>query len=181
MPERQATKRLVSPPLWHDLGIGGGRSERQQHAAPRTFTPCNTVTTANFSQSAYNSYGAPFDAFQTSTTLINATCSSSNTHTIQATLGQTGDTTRIVYTKGYYYTGSAWTQYSGTCTGALNGEWCQGSVSATITNPNISTASAAAPAYFVGMTCSVQGGGWKCGCRDTTCNNFYWQIQGAGM
>jgi hypothetical protein len=148
---------------------------------PPAFTPCNTVTTANFSQSAYNSYGAPFDAFQTSTTLINATCSSSNTHTIQATLGQTGDTTRIVYTKGYYYTGSAWTQYSGTCTGALNGEWCQGSVSATITNPNISTASAAAPAYFVGMTCSVQGGGWKCGCRDTTCNNFYWQIQGAGM
>jgi hypothetical protein len=143
--------------------------------------PCNTVTTANFSQAAYNSYGAPFDAFQTSTNLMNANCSSSDPHTIQATLGQMGDTTRIVYTKGYYYTGSAWTQYSGTCTGALNGEWCQGSVSATITNPNISTASASAAAYFVGMTCSVQSGGWKCGCRDTTCSNFYWQIQGAGQ
>jgi len=142
---------------------------------------CNTVTTANFSQAAYNSYGAPFDAFQTSTNLINATCSPSDPHTIQATLGQTGDTTRIVYTKGYYYAGSAWTQYSGTCTGALNGDWCQGSVSAMITNPNISTASASAPAYFVGMTCSVQGGSWRCGCRDTSCTNFYWQIQGAGQ
>jgi len=146
-----------------------------------TPVPCNTVTTANFSQSAYNSYGAPFDAFQTSTNLISANCNSADTHTIQVTLGQTGDTTRIAYTKGYYYANNAWTQYTGTCTGALNGEWCQGSVSATITNPNISTASASAPAYFVGMTCSVQSGGWKCGCRDTTCSNFYWQIQGAGQ
>jgi len=142
---------------------------------------CNTVTTSNFSQSTYDSYGAPFDAFQTSTNLMNANCSSSDPHTIQATLGQMGDTTRIVYTKGYYYANNAWTQYSGTCTGALNGDWCQGSVSAMITNPNISTASASAPAYFVGMTCSVQGGGWKCGCRDATCGNFYWQVQGAGQ
>jgi len=142
---------------------------------------CITITPSNFSQAAYNSYGAPFDAFQTSTNLMNANCSSSDPHTIQATLGQTGDTTRIVYTKGYYYTGSAWTQYTGTCTGALNGDWCQGSVSATITNPNISTASASAPAYFVGMTCSVQGGSWRCGCRDTACTNFYWMIQGAGQ
>jgi fibronectin type 3 domain-containing protein len=146
-----------------------------------TFTPCNTVTTANFSQSAYNSYGAPFDAFSTSTMLLNVQCTASDPHTIQLTSGVPGDTTRIVYTKGYYYAGSAWTQYTGTCTGAQNGDWCQGSVSATITNPDISTASASAPAYFVGMTCSVQGGGWKCGCRDTMCANFYWQIQGAGM
>jgi hypothetical protein len=146
-----------------------------------TFTPCNTVTTANFSQAAYNSYGAPFDAFSTSTMLMNARCSSADPHTISLTTGVPGDTTRIVYTKGYYYANNAWTQYSGTCTGALNGDWCQGSVSATITNANLSTASAAAPAYLVGMTCSVQGGGWKCGCRDTTCSNFYWQVQGAGM
>jgi hypothetical protein len=146
-----------------------------------TFTPCDTVTTSNFSQSAYNSYGAPFDAFATGTMLVNANCSASDPNTIQLTSGVPGDTTRIVYTKGYSYAGSAWTQYTGTCTGALNGDWCQGSVSATITDPNLSTASAAAPAYLVGMTCSVQGGGWKCGCRDTTCGNFYWQIQGAGQ
>ncbi|QQR77584.1 MAG: fibronectin type III domain-containing protein [Candidatus Moraniibacteriota bacterium] len=148
-----------------------------------TFSPCNTVTTTNFSQSAYNGYGAPYDAFQTSTNLINASCSSSDSHTIQATLGQTGDSTRIVYTKGYYYDpGIAdWHQFTGTCTGALNGEWCQGSITASITDTDISTASAIDPAYFVGMTCSIQGGGWKCGCRDTTCSNFYWQVQGAGL
>ena len=144
---------------------------------------CNTITTGNFSQSAYNSYGAPFDAFQTSTNLLDAKCTSSDTHTINLTTGITRDTTRIVYTKGYWYdpVTTSWTQYSGTCTGALNGEWCQGSVSATITSPNLSTASATNPAYLVGMTCSVQGGSWKCGCRDTTCANFYWQVQGAGM
>ena len=126
---------------------------------------CNTVTTTNFSQSAYNSYGAPFDAFQTGTNLLDAKCNSADTHTINLTTGVTGDTTRIIYTKGYYYdpVTAGWTQYSGTCTGALNGEWCQGSVSATITNPNISTASASNPTYLVGMTCSVQGGSWKCG------------------
>ena len=149
-----------------------------------TSTTCNTVTTTNFSQSAYNSYGAPFDAFQTSTNLLDAKCNSADTHTINLTTGVTGDTTRIVYTKGYYYdpVTASWTQYSGTCNGALNGEWCQGSVSVTITNPNISTASATNPTYLVGMTCSIQqGGSWKCGCRDTTCANFYWQVQGAGM
>ena len=150
---------------------------------PSSSSSCNTVTTTNFSQAAYNSYGAPFDAFQTSTNLLDAKCTSSDTHTINLTTGITGDTTRIVYTKGYYYdpVTAGWTQYSGTCNGALNGEWCQGSISATITNPNISTASAANPTYLVGMTCSVQGGSWKCGCRDTTCSNFYWQVQGAGQ
>ena len=146
-------------------------------------TPCNTVTTSNFSQAAYNSYGAPYDAFQTSTNLMNTTCTSADTHTINLTTGVTGDTTRIVYTKGYWYDAvtTAWRQYTGTCTGALNGEWCQGSVSAAITDANVSTASAAAPTYLVGMTCSVQGGSWKCGCRDTSCTNFSWQIQGAGQ
>ncbi len=150
---------------------------------PTSAQSCNTVTTTNFSQSAYNSYGAPFDAFQTSTNLMNTTCTSADTHTINLTTGVTGDTTRIVYTKGYWYDAvtTAWRQYAGTCTGALNGEWCQGSVSATITDPNVSTASAGAPTYLVGMTCSVQGGSWKCGCRDTSCTSFSWQIQGAGM
>ena len=77
--------------------------------------------TSNFSEAAYNLYGAPYDVFSA------------------------------------------------------------GPTTATITDPDITTASASAPAYLVGMVCSVQGGGWKCGCRDTSCTNFYWQIQGAGM
>ena len=43
------------------------------------------------------------------------------------------------------------------------------------------TASATDPAYLVGMTGSVQGGGCKCGCRDTACASFNWQVQGGGM
>ena len=144
---------------------------------------CNTVTPQNFFQPSYNGYGAPFDLFKGNAMLLDAKCSSSNTHTIEATLGIPGDMTRIVYTKGYYYDSSVsgWKQYTATCKGRLNGEWCQGHATATITSPNISTASANAPTYFVGMACSVQGGQWKCGCRDTTCANFYWQIQGAGQ
>ena len=152
---------------------------------PANTTPqaCSTVTPTNFTTSTYTGYGAPYDVFASNTPLISTTCTASDLHTINTTFGITGDTTRIVYTKGYYYDSniSDWTSFTGTCTGALNGDWCQGSVSASVTNANISTASATDPAYVVGFTCSVQGGQWKCGCRDATCANFYWQIQGAGM
>jgi hypothetical protein len=82
-----------------------------------TFTPCNTVTTSTSPSPPTTVTARPLMR-SNEHHLINASCTSSDPHTIQATLGQTGDTTRIVYTKGYYYTGSAWTQYSGTCTGA---------------------------------------------------------------
>ncbi|MFZ1735838.1 MAG: fibronectin type III domain-containing protein [Candidatus Moraniibacteriota bacterium] len=65
--------------------------------------------------------------------------------------------------------------------GALNGDWCQGSITTSITDADISTASATDPAYLVGMTCSVQGVGWKCGCRDTACASFNWQVQEGRM
>ncbi|QQR77587.1 MAG: fibronectin type III domain-containing protein [Candidatus Moraniibacteriota bacterium] len=148
-----------------------------------SFSSCSTITPATFPGSTYTGYGAPYDVFASNTPLIATECSSGDTHTLKATLGITGDTTRIVYTKGYYYDpGIAdWHQFTGTCTGALNGEWCQGSITTSITDTDISTASATDPAYLVGMTCSVQGGGWKCGCRDTACSNFYWQVQGAGL
>ena len=148
-----------------------------------TFSSCSTVTPTNFTDPIYTGYGAPYDVFASNTPLISTQCSSTDTHTLTATLGIPGDTTRIVYTKGYYYDPGIndWTSFTGTCTGALNGEWCQGSVSASVTNANISTASATDPAYVVGFTCSVQGGQWRCGCRDTTCSTFYWQVQGAGM
>ena len=151
------------------------------HHGVAAYSTCNTVTTSNFYNSAYNSYGAPFDPFQTGTMLVNASCSSSYTDTIQATVGILGDTTRIVYTRGYYYVNNAWSPYTGTCNGKLNGDWCQGSISSTITDANLSTASAAKPTYFVGMICRIVSGQWRCGCRDTVCNRFYWQIQGAGQ
>ncbi|QQS20652.1 MAG: hypothetical protein IPL87_03735 [Candidatus Moraniibacteriota bacterium] len=49
-----------------------------------------------------------------------------------------------------------------------------------MTHANIDTTSAQTPVTFVGMTCSVQNGAWKCGCRDTSCSSFLWQVQGAG-
>lgn len=152
------------------------------HHTAATFSTCNTVTPQNFYQPAYNGYGAPFDLFGGNAMLVDAKCSSSDTHTIKATLGIPGNTTRIVYMKGYYYDPSIsnWKQYTPTCNGTLNGDWCTGSATANITNPNISTASASAPAYFLGIVCSVQNGQWKCGCRDTACATSYWQIQGAG-
>ena len=148
-----------------------------------TFSSCSTVTPTNFTDPTYTGYGAPYDVFASNTPLISTQCSSTDTHTLTATLGIPGDTTRIVYTKGYYYDPGIndWTSFTGTCTGALNGEWCQGSVATSITDTDISTASVSDPSYLVGFTCRSQNGSWKCGCRDTACANFYWQVQGAGM
>ena len=148
-----------------------------------TFSSCSTVTPTNFTDPTFTGYGAPYDVFASNTPLISTQCSSTDTHTLTATLGIPGDTTRIVYTKGYYYDPGIndWTSFTGTCTGALNGEWCQGSVATSITDTDISTASVSDPSYLVGFTCRSQNGSWKCGCRDTSCTNFYWQVQGGGM
>ena len=153
--------------------------------APANTTPqaCSTVTPTNFTDPTFTGYGAPYDVFASNTPLISTQCSSTDTHTLTATLGIPGDTTRIVYTKGYYYDPGIndWTSFTGTCTGTLNGDWCQGSVATSITDTDISTASVSDPSYLVGFTCRSQNGSWKCGCRDTSCSNFYWQVQGAGM
>ena len=170
----------VTQTMWiDDLEV---RDSRPSTTSP-TFSSCSTVTPTNFTDPTYTGYGAPYDVFASNTPLISTQCSSTDTHTLTATLGIPGDTTRIVYTKGYYYDPGIndWTSFTGTCTGALNGEWCQGSVATSITDTDISTASAADPSYLVGFTCRSQNGSWKCGCRDTACANFYWQVQGGGM
>ena len=161
-------------------GVELGQQELSTAAAG---VSCNTVTRQKFFQPAYNAYGAPFDLFAANAPLVDAKCNISDPHTLSVTIGKVGDSTRIAYTKGYYYNPgiSNWSPFTGICNGTLNGGWCAGNITATITNPNISTASANAPTYFVGMVCSVQGGQWRCGCRDTTCTNFYWMLQGAGQ
>ena len=162
---------------------GGIDIGADEYVTSSTFSSCSTITPTNFTDPTFTGYGAPYDVFASNTPLISTQCSSADTHTLTATLGIPGDTTRIVYTKGYYYDPGIndWTSFTGTCTGALNGEWCQGSVATSITDTDISTASVSDPSYLVGFTCRSQNGSWKCGCRDTACANFYWQVQGGGM
>ncbi|QQS20667.1 MAG: hypothetical protein IPL87_03820 [Candidatus Moraniibacteriota bacterium] len=144
-----------------------------------TFSPCSTLTP---SSSLPGGYGSPFDLFLSNTPLVAAECTSSDIHTLKATIGIPGNQTRVSYTKGYWYNPgtSSWVEYTGACSGTQNGNWCQGPVTATVTHANIDTTSAQTPVTFVGMTCSVQNGAWKCGCRDTSCSSFLWQVQGAG-
>ncbi|QQR77528.1 MAG: hypothetical protein IPJ67_05400 [Candidatus Moraniibacteriota bacterium] len=54
------------------------------------------------------------------------------------------------------------------------------SITTSITDTDISTAAEIAidPAYFVRMTCSIQGGGWKCRCQGY--NVFKLLLAGAG-
>ncbi|QQS20556.1 MAG: hypothetical protein IPL87_03215 [Candidatus Moraniibacteriota bacterium] len=148
------------------------------------FSPCSTLLPSTFpSRSDLNAYGAPYDLFSPQNPLLlEARCASTDTTTLQATIGIPGDNTRVVYMKGYVETGGVWTQVTGiNCSGTRNGDWCQGSTSFSLTHPQINTSSSANPSYFVGMTCSVQQGSWKCGCRDSACSQFKWQIQGGGM
>ncbi|QQS20917.1 MAG: hypothetical protein IPL87_05260 [Candidatus Moraniibacteriota bacterium] len=144
-----------------------------------TFSSCSTLTP---SSSLPGGYGSPFDLFLSNTPLVAAECTASDIHTLKATIGIPGNQTRVSYTKGYWYNPgtSSWVEYTGACSGTQNGNWCQGSTSATVTHANIDTTSAQTPVTFVGMTCSVQNGAWKCGCRDTSCSSFLWQVQGAG-
>ena len=148
---------------------------------PLSFVSCETVNQTNFSESLYSGYGAPYDVFSPQTILLSTSCQEGNIHTVKPTVGVPGDMARIVYTTGYRYdpTVCAWQPFSLDCTGVQNGKWCQGFATTTLTNETLFTATASMPAYVAGMTCSVQNGSWKCGCRDANCSTFSWQIQGA--
>ncbi|QQS21249.1 MAG: fibronectin type III domain-containing protein [Candidatus Moraniibacteriota bacterium] len=148
-----------------------------------SFVACSTVTQNTWSTFPGRnlSYGTPYDVFSPATLLVKAQCTPSDPTTFRVDLGNEGNMTMVFSTKGYYYASGSWVQYTSSCSGVQNGNWCQGYGSATVTDPAISTASASSPVYLVGMTCQVQGGAWKCGCRDTTCSSFYWQVQGAGQ
>lgn len=141
-------------------------------------SPCHTITS---SSPIPTGFGSPYDVVSSpSTNLIQTTCDVSS---VRVDLGK-GDPLQYIYNTGYLNKpGSTnWMPISYTSTEALiSGAWYPKSANATIP---MSAAELQNQSYILGYLCtwippaSGQAGMWKCGCRDATCTQSYWQLQG---
>lgn len=83
--------------------------------------------------------------------------------------------TQYVYNQGYHWTGTSWQPFTLTGGPLTSGSWLTAPGQVTI-NPG-----SAAYTYAVGYVCHFVDSNWKCGCRDTTCSERYWQLQRVSM
>jgi len=84
-----------------------------------------------------------------------------------------GSSSQYIYKKGYYYRNSAWQEF--TFDNAVAGnDWIIGTANLTLP---LSEAEKAGTNYVVAYVCTWTGGEWKCGCRDKSCSQNYWQLQ----
>lgn len=115
-------------------------------------------------------FASPFDPNNFRSLLMTAKCNISG-----VTLGAgSGEVTDFIYKTGYILKNGRWQQL--TYFGNLQtNDWIIGSATAflpsSLVTPGTNT-------YFLGFACVFSDGGWKCGCRDNTCNNSFWSIQG---
>jgi hypothetical protein len=75
------------------------------------------------------------------------------------------------YITGYQWNSSIdqWSPFTYQCSQSLVANaWCPGNATATL-NPSYP--------FFIGYTCGLVNGAWKCGCRDPACSQSFWQLQ----
>lgn len=103
--------------------------------------------------------------------LLKATCSSSSA---EFRVGN-GSHTEYLYNKGYFWTGIKWQRINFQCKGeVIQNTWCVGT--ATYIQKLVSN-QLRRTQYYVAYVCTWTGTQWKCGCRDQTCAQRYWNLQ----
>jgi hypothetical protein len=102
--------------------------------------------------------------------LLKAVC---NTSSADFAVGN-GASTQYIYNKGYYWTGTQWSQFTLDCSSFVYSSWCIGDASHT---HSISSTQLANTNYYVAYVCSWTASTWKCGCADTSCTTGDWQLQ----
>jgi hypothetical protein len=134
-------------------------------AACSLYTPSTTIPTG---------YASPYDVVSSpNTNLMNATCDITSA---RLDLGK-GDPLQYIYNQGYLFKtgGSAWTPLSYTSIeSSIAGAWYPKTATANI---SLTQTELANPNYNLAYICSWVGSAWKCGCRDASCTQSYWQIQ----
>ncbi len=118
---------------------------------------------ANFG-AAYNTLSSQKE------TLIDVDC---HINSVDISVGN-GSAFQYIYKKGYIWRNNAWQEIIFTPAGQLIGSWIVGKGQLTI---NFTPAELLNINSIVMYICNWAGGQWKCGCRDSICNNNYWQLQ----
>jgi len=138
-------------------------------APAQSYTECHSIKSpSDFTE--LPGYGSPFNvAVSPDELLIEVACAGNSA---TATVGN-GDNGLYIYNKGYYYKNNFWQQVNLSGTNMV-GSWIRSNASVDLA---VNTSDLDTTNYFVAYTCKMVGGAWKCGCRDSACNNSYWQLQ----
>jgi hypothetical protein len=123
-------------------------------------------------------FGAPYNVLTSAKEmLMNVNCQSSSAN---LQLGN-GSDNQYIYRYAYIWRNNAWQRMdvSGNKP-AYGNNWFQGSANAPFT---LTAEELASPQnHVIAFICSWQASisQWKCGCRDSNCNQMYWQLQKFG-
>jgi hypothetical protein len=126
--------------------------------------PCHVLSNG---QPVPQGYGAAYNVLSSQKELLLAAdCQAGGT---DVAVGN-GNSLTYVYNRGYETSGGSWSPVSFQCTGqTISGAWCVGKATGTVKTTS---------SWYVGYTCFWTGSQWKCGCRDGSCAQNFWQLQG---
>lgn len=117
-------------------------------------------------------YGAAYRVFSsTKSLLLKATC---NDDTVGFETGNSSEDT-YVYKTAYLYSteDKSWNDFTFDCeTEDDSGNWCIGKGTTEFQNDDLEEKN-----YVAAFTCEWRDNEWKCGCKDSTCSESYWQLQ----
>ncbi len=135
-----------------------------QVSEPEPFVPCNVITAQNWVSGGWSGlgYAAPFTA--NGTQVVNAFCKEHDTHALKVVVGDPNNPSMISALTGYVEskTTGAFLAQTLTCSGAVNGSWCQGTATFEVSDVGIDTTTAVDPTKFYGATCEVVNSAWQC-------------------
>jgi murein DD-endopeptidase MepM/ murein hydrolase activator NlpD len=126
--------------------------------------PCHLYTATSAPAPFPDGRGVPWNVFDPTRLLVRASCSD-----VSVTANVGTNQNEYIFNQGYQWDGTTWNQFSFTCTGQTSDPWCIGTAQATLSANTL---------FYVAYTCTWTGSAWKCGCRDQTCAQNFWQLQG---
>jgi hypothetical protein len=134
-----------------------------------TSHPCHLLTSA---QSVPDGHGAAYNVFSVAKELLlEVECGSSSNATL--TVGN-GQNTTYIYRVAYEWINGAWKEIALSGPERAASDWYVGTATANLMR---SQAQLAGDNFVVAYTCLWQNNAWKCGCRDSSCSQAYWQLQ----
>jgi hypothetical protein len=145
--------------------------------------PCGLITPETWIQWSTQSYGAPFDFFDGSRSVISPMCRKTHPSSIDMMFGRDDDTNVIVYKTVHIQNGKtgAKTSFTVNCKKVDLGAYCEGGAWLNISGIHVDTSSATQPTLILAYICRSVNGQWKCGCKDANCSTFNWQQQAAAF
>jgi uncharacterized protein YkwD len=120
-------------------------------------------------------YGSPMDLFNNPVSLMLGGSCEQDSLLIIAGYPENPTYDVLIYRYSYVWRNGAWQKVTLSGSGR-NGDWLIGGASKKV---GMRVEELHNGIYYVAYACRAVGDAWKCGCRDETCSQGYWQLQHA--